>query len=124
MKTGGDARSEDDALPTAPRPSKKRKVEEVQATGRSAPEIIVLDDSSSDLRRARLAALQPRRSRQASISHKGKKKPSAPVRTPSPISTEDDEIIQVVRIEWFTDSKANGEPLPFDNYLTFQGPPY
>ena len=96
---------------------KRQKLDENSDLNKNAPEAIVIDDSSTTSKGENENAARSYPSR----STAGKKKPSAPIRTPSPIEKGNDNVIKVLRVEWFEQSKKEGKALPFQDFLSYQG---
>lgn len=93
--------------------AKRPKLDHDASSAKEKSDIIVIDDPST-------ASEGEREKSYPTKSKAGKKKPAVPVRTPSPTELQDDGIIKVIEAKWFEQSKKEGKPLPFDNFITYQ----
>ena len=111
---------EPETFPGSPRAVKRQKTGKDQGIENNDCDTIVIDDSSTDSEGGSRTAARSKRSL-ISRPQKGKKKPTAPTQTPSPDPSRNENIVKVVLIEWFTESKSRGKTLPLDKYLSYQG---
>ncbi|KAI5357221.1 Putative DNA-directed DNA polymerase X, DNA polymerase beta-like domain-containing protein [Septoria linicola] len=106
-----DSAYESQSVPTGTR---KRKHDELEAAKEGKPDTILIDDSSTESEGENVAQKKPKQGVTPETSAAG----SIAHPPPRPDQSQG-RIVNVVRTEWFTDSKAAGQPLPLDRYITY-----
>ncbi|KAK5174660.1 uncharacterized protein LTR77_001742 [Saxophila tyrrhenica] len=95
----------------SPRPTKKVKLEDPK------DEVIVIDDESTASEGEEAASPAPGQRKVPTA----KESSAAKVRTPSPTPLKEEDLIRVVHIDWFAESKKRGVPAPLEDYLSYLG---
>lgn len=108
--------SQDSAYGSQPA-TNKRKLDELEAAQEGKPDATLIDDSSTDsegdtVRKKRLKNLvnSPLAESGSLLDH-----------PKSQTDQQQDRIVKVVRTDWFTESRAAGQPLPLGNYILYAG---
>lgn len=111
-------------------PKKRRKLdraEEAEKAGEDGHHAIVIDDSSTASEAEEDSREKIKSGTKRPISSRSRDGPVRPVRRnstpPSSPPPEDppDDLVRVLKIEWFFNSRSVGYALPFDDYLSYQG---
>ncbi|KAK5128036.1 hypothetical protein LTR85_005153 [Meristemomyces frigidus] len=120
VKPRKDSTTEGEASPPPQPPAKKRKLvkteEAEKKAGKDQGDAIVIDDESTESEAEVKARAKPEKKAVLQL----KKTRSQAVRTPSPTLPKEEDLIKVVKISWFEDSRRAGTALPLDAYLSLQ----
>ncbi|KAK4540198.1 hypothetical protein LTR36_009696 [Oleoguttula mirabilis] len=110
-----DSTTEDEASQRSQPPAKKRRLVE-QNVGTSLGDAIVIDDESTDAEAEASARAKAKKNGVVDL----KQSRSHVARTLSPTLLKEEEMIKIVKVAWFEDSRKAGTALPLDEYLTLQ----
>lgn len=114
VKQARDSSTDDESLVSSQPLAKRVKVESSGSSKATVSEAIVIDDSSTASEAEETLERPLKDSKRQVVRHVNS--PRAPT---AAVPRED--LVRVVRIEWFHKSLQSGKPLPLDNFVTYRG---
>lgn len=117
VKPSLDSSTDDDAPSSSQHSSKRLKVEHDQQANRDENNAIVIDDSSTASEGEHEGHGSSHRQRRKST----RRKDSTPKSGSKPDHLQDEDLVTVIKADWFNESKKVGKSLPFGPFVTYQG---
>ncbi len=107
---------------TSPKSLTTAHVTKKAKVGGGKTEVVVLDDSftASEGEDGGTSLSRQRKAPSSKVTT-GRPTQVLSVRTPSPAPGKNEDLIRVIHIDWFVESKKQGSPVPFEDYLSYLG---